>query len=535
MIIAYYDFVNQSCTFECMTVKTSDESIVLASDSATCASDDILLAYQQFGMDCVNHLTGAFSFVLFDSRLKQLFVVRDKLGERTMYYSQLPTGIMFSTDLRALFSCVKYPAIRWHELAQPIRFNYPIELQHTWIEQIMRLRAGEYATVDKDGLRLHTYFRRSHAVTFTGSKNEAIQESLRLMRQSVNRCIQMSPGPVAVMLSGGIDSSSLAAFAKGIQNEVHVITAGYKGNTYTACDERQVARRFAEEQGFIYHEVELEVEDFQNLLNEFVPYLDEPCFDVSSMSQYAVYKKAAELGFKTILSGLGGDEQFYSYKGAHKIVDAAKNRREFVELYPYKRNKTKWLAYILGHFKDLLLPTQTACLSDMNPEMWVYGDYNRFATTAQMEFNDETIRFKDIDITHHFPDSTDIHSMYDYLFSTFATTLCVYLGNKLCAANGIEIRYPLLDSDLVTFLDGLPLEMKFDPSCPKKFQKEIMSGIVPDYILYARKRGFEPPFDFIRKMCGSYKYRVMNSDHVFFNSMVADMILSNMGFLNNKI
>ena len=125
-----------------------------------------------------------------------------------------------------------------------------------------------------------------------------------------------------------------------------------------------------------------------------------------------------------------------------------------------------------------------------------------------------------------FPYTAGVNEVYDNKFATFANQLCVYLGNKLGAANGVELRYPLLDVELIEFLDSLPLEIKFDPKASKRFQKEVMHGLLPDYILYARKRGFEPPFDFIWKMCGQYKYKMLKSSHVFFNSMMADKLLT---------
>ena len=102
------------------------------------------------------------------------------------------------------------------------------------------------------------------------------------------------------------------------------------------------------------------------------------------------------------------------------------------------------------------------------------------------------------------------------------------MANKLCAANGIEVRLPLLDPDLVCFLDTIPLKMKFDASCPKQFQKDIMSGILPEYILCAGKRAFEPPFEFIWKICDEYKYKRIKADYVFFNSMMADRMIDNL-------
>lgn len=528
MMNAYFDFVKGACEFEGQVVSNGDQSVLLVANCGTCSEKEIIPAYEKYGTDCVSHLEGVFSFCLYDSSKKQLFVARDRIGEKSVYYSQLPTGFAFSSELKDILPKIKYPAINAHAFAEGIRYNYPIELQQTWIEQIKRLRAGEYAIVDAGGLRLHTYWKRNHTPSFKGTKQDAIQETLRLMRQSVRRCIETANGPVAVLLSGGIDSSSLAAFAKEIQQEVHVICAGYKGNNYKVCDERDAARRFAEEKGLIYHEVELDVNDFKNLLDELTPYLDEPCFDVSCMSQFALYRKAAEMGFKVILSGLGGDEQFYSYKYHHKVVEALQLNREFYQLYPIRKHKIEYVKYLLRNWKHLLMPNHPVMMDESIPLAWTYNDYMKFSSDAVFCDDKREIAFKDVDVHCSFPQNTDILKMYDFMFASFAVNMCVYLGNRLCGANGVELRCPLLDSALVAFLDSLPIDMKFDVTKPKQFQKDVMAGIVPDYILYAKKRGFEPPFEFIWKMCGQYQYKHLKSNHVFFNSMMADQMINNL-------
>jgi asparagine synthetase B (glutamine-hydrolysing) len=115
--------------------------------------------------------------------------------------------------------------------------------------------------------------------------------------------------------------------------------------------------------------------------------------------------------------------------------------------------------------------------------------------------------------------------MYDYITPRFAINMCVYLGNKLCEANGVELRCPILSPELVQFMDSLPMDMKFDMKQPKRFQKEMMAGIIPDYILYAHKRGFEPPFEFIHQMAANYQYQHIQATHCFFNSMMADQLV----------
>lgn len=519
-----YNFVNATCDLQGVCLCNADQSVrVVCQDDAYQMAEQIIPLYEQYGVDCVKHLRGALSFCLYDANKKRLIAVRDRIGEKKLYYALLPTGIVFGSNLSDVLQYIKRPQVRAHELAQPIRHNYPIDLQHTWIEQIKRLRAGEYAVVDADGLRTYTYWKRNHTPTFNGTKEQAITEVQRLIRTSVKRCLQ-ADGPVAVLLSGGIDSTTLALFAKECQQEVHVISAGYKGQF--ACDERAVAKRFAEEHGLIYHEVELDANDFQSLFDEYVPYIDEPCFDVSSMSQFALYKKASDMGFKVILSGLGGDELFYSYKDDNAMAHAFQLRREFDACFPLKKNWRKYLRFIAKNRRYVLMANHPILEDDKLPTPWTYADYKKFASSAVLEYDGEVMRFDDIDIEPHFSYNAGVNEIYDHKFATFANQMCVYLGNKLGAANGVELRYPLLDVELIEFLDSLPLEMKFDPKVSKRFQKEVMHGLLPDYILYDRKRGFEPPFDFIWKMCSQYKYKMLKSDHIFFNSMMADKLLT---------
>ncbi len=519
-ILFLYDFISQTCQIKSEIVETLGNSIqVVCLNNDTKISDKIVSLYDLYGCDCVKYINETFS--LYDRSKQQLLICRDKLGIQQLYYAQLPTGIVFSDSLKEILQYVKRPQIRAHELAQPIRHNYPIDLQNTWIEQVKRLRAGEYAVVDKDGLRLRTYWKRNHNTTFKGTKQDAIAETQRIIRESVKRCMQTDE-PVAVLLSGGIDSTTLALFAKECQKEVHVISAGYKGQY--ACDERQIASRFAKEHNLIYHEVELSGEDFQDLFDEYIQYIDEPCFDVSSMSQFALYKKAAAMGFKVILSGLGGDELFYSYKDDNAKVRALKLRREFDSCFPLKKKWRKYIKFMLKNWKYVLLANNPLLEDDKLPIAWTYNDYEKFSKTASLEYDSDLIKFDEIEVQPQFSYKSGLDEVYDHKFSTFANQLCVYLGNKLGKAAGVELRYPLLDAELVEFLDTLPIDMKFKPEISKYFQKEVMKGLLPDYILYARKRGFEPPFDFIWEICKQYKYQFINADHVFFNSMMADKL-----------
>lgn len=460
----------------------------------------------------------------YDAKEKVLTAARDKIGIQSLYYAQLPTSVIVSTELKEILPHIAYPAINMLNLAQPIRYNYPVDLQQTWIEQIKRVRAGEELMIDQKGIRSRIYWKRDHTPTFKGTKQEALAEALRLLRKSVKECIETSEEPVAVLLSGGIDSTSLAALTKEIQSEVHVFCAGYRGNQYKGQDERVVAKKFADEKGLIYHEVELDVNDFQKYLDEVIPYLDEPCFDVNCMVQYALFKKISEMGFKTVFMGLGGDEIFYSYSQRHKEVEAIRLRHKFHQLYPMRKHMKEYMRFLVNHYKHLLLPNHPARIDESMLTTWTYDDYKQFAKNAIL--NGE--RFAEEDVHVSLPENITIQGMYDFVSSAFAVNMCVYMANKLCHANGIEVRCPILSPELVAFMDSLPMEMKFDVTQPKRFQKEMMAEVLPEYILYAKKRAFEPPFEFIRTIAEKYQYMHIQADHCFFNSVMADRIIDNL-------
>ena len=490
-------------------------------------SEVILYLYELYGTDCLQYLRGMFAFCLYDTRKQLLFAARDRVGEKTLYYSQLPTGLVFSSELKAICRYfIPSPQLNTHAFAESIRYNYPLEQQQTYVEQIKRLRAGEYAIVDANGLQLHTYWRQTHEPVFAGSREEAKEEVLRLMRSSVADCLQ-SDVAVAVLLSGGIDSSAIAHFAKETGKEIHVITAGYKGQH--AQDERDVARRFAKEQGVTYHEIELDANDFQHLFDEYTAFVDEPVCDVSAMAQYALYKKSRELGFKVLLSGIGGDEQFYGYPRTNSLAEYIVLAQQLRQLFPLNswQKRMAYLRFLMHNPRFVLKGGYPYLSNNRSPMEWVQRDYECFAADAIVRFNGQEFALRNEDVHFAYPDDATLTTIYQGEFAGFMKNQCLYLSDRLGMANSLEIRSPLLDYRLVEFVSHLPENLKYNGN-PKSFYKECLRGIVPDYILYASKRGFEPPWTFIKEMVKSYQYKHMQANHCFANSMLADKILDNL-------
>jgi asparagine synthase (glutamine-hydrolysing) len=493
-------------------------------------SEMILHLYEEYGENCLKHLRGQFAFCLWDTKKQQLFAARDRVGEKTLYYSEIPGGVIFSTELKAILKYyIQHPQINFEQLAAPIRYTSPTSKKNTFIEQIKRVEPGQYICIDDTGLRKYHYWKRDISPTFTGSFEQAKNETLRLMRESIDINLR-SDVPIAVMLSGGIDSSVIAALAKETGREVHTITAGYKGQH--DCDEREVAKRFAKEKGFIYHEIELDKNDFNTCFEEFTAHIDEPVTDMAALAQWALYRKVKSLGFKVLLSGMGGDELFYGYGYWNDLAESLEIFRQHQSLLPWKgvSKKKEYLKFLFNNWKHILFAGYPKKISDGSIGHWIHSDYNKFAATASLKYDEQLFKFNDLNMSFSFGNSkyeNELDFIYEFLFSKTMTMAYLYLSDREGMGNSIEIRSPFLDYKLIDFISSLPLSMKYEKGNPKSFLKQVVSDIVPDYILSAQKRGFTPPISFVNDVVDKNDHQVFSSKFKFYNSILVDKLLYN--------
>mgnify|MGYP000933955727 CR=1 FL=1 len=492
-------------------------------------SETILHLYEESGEKCLLRLRGQYSFCLYDTKKRLLFAARDRIGEKTLYYAQIPEGVVFSTELKAILKYyIKTPQINLRQLAAPIRYTCPVSKSDTWIEQIKRVEPGQYLLANENGIRKYHYWKRNTETTFTGTIEEAIVRTLALMRESIDISLR-SDVPIAVMLSGGIDSTAIATLAKETGREVHTITAGYKGQH--DCDEREVAKRFAAEKGLIYHEIELDQTDFKDCFEEFTFHIDEPITDGAALAQWALYRKVKNLGFKVLLGGIGGDELFFGYPYWNKFAESLATRRQHEDLFPWNTfdKKISYIKFLIKEWKYIFYAGYPYKIADSSIMPWQLVDYYQFVRDAKFIFDETEYNFSDYNPYMSFGNcdvGKEPDLVYNFCFENVMTLAYLYLGDRLGMGNSIEIRSPLLDYKLVEFISGLPLTMKYKPNQPKFFLKEVLQGIIPNYILQAKKKGFEPPNSFINGVTDSYQYRFFSANHKYYNSVLADRVVS---------
>lgn len=492
-------------------------------------SEVILYLYELYGEALVQHLRGMFAFCLYDSTKKELLAARDRMGQEWLYYAETPGGVVFSSELKAILkSYMPEPQINIPALLSPLRYVGGTNHCDTFVEQIKRVQPGEMVVVNSNGIRRTKYWELRRTYDFTGNVEDAKKETMRLLEESVSLNMR-SDVPVAIMLSGGVDSSAIAATAKRLGYDVTTITTGY-----AECfpeDERNIARRFAREQGFHYNEVLLSLDDYRHSFEELMDYLDEPVVGSTMILQWAMSKKLKEMGIKVLLGGEGGDELFYGYPPTNQLAEEHRLIHEHEALFPLSNIKKKraFIQFMKKNWKWLLSAKYTKVIEENAHSPWLQlSDYGRFIKDATLEIDGLTYVLNEYNIYKGFPPcklGEEIDVIYDFAIKYVMQSSHLHWSERMCMGNSIELRSPLLDYKFVEHVMSLPLCYKYVPGHPKQYFKDVLAGILPDYILYAPKQGFSSPRGYIKDVVSSYQYKHIHSDYKFFGSITADAIL----------
>ena len=465
---------------ECRNFLKSRDHAFTSRDDREC----ILHLYEEYGADVSTHLRGAFAFVIYDRKKEMVFASRDSAGEKSLYYAHQDSAFICSSSLKRITQLFPQKIkLNRKSIADSIGYSFPMGEKDTCIEGIYKVPQGSNCCGTASGAAISSYWSRNRQITFHGTEQEAGRKVLDSLRESV--CTAMGKNKAsAILLSGGVDSSAIAALAREEFEEVHVLTAGYKGDF--PCDERRTAQRFAEEKKLIFHEVELTQEDYDNAFEEYPSYLDEPICDIAAIAQWCLCKKAGELGFHTLLGGNGSDEIFYGYA----------EENHYGELVG--RPLLQWC----NVFKPGWWPDIKTILRLLRKQKtpFILLDRNKFINALFCPHFAEDLSRVGTLPGRSLPqlESADVQGYYTWLWKNWLPNNCLALSSKFADALDLEIRSPFLDRKLCELVFSLPHEYKYRSGETKYLLKRILNGIVPDYILNPPKKGFSPPMEYIR-------------------------------------
>nr|NJM02128.1 asparagine synthase (glutamine-hydrolyzing) [Desulfobacula sp.] len=500
-------FNGEIYNFQGLKKELVDKGHVFRTNSDT---ETIVHAYEEWGVKSVERFRGMFAFAVWDENRQQLFLGRDRLGKKPLYYSFENHRFVFGSEIKAVLEAGDMDrSIDLTALSDYFSLLY-VPAPKTIFKSIKKLPAAHYAVVDKTGIKLSRYWDISFEPQYDRSENQIMENLLGILEESTQMRM-ISEVPLGAFLSGGVDSSAIVAMMAGsspnpvITNSISFSEASYNEAEYA----KQVAFLFRTN----HNEFHVTAEAIP-IIEKLAWHYDEPFADSSAVPTYYVSKMAREK-VTVSLSGDGGDENFAGYR--RYFMDARETlvRNMIPELF------RRPLFGFLGRLypKADYLPQifrGKAFLSNVARDP---ADAYYFSVSAVHDaykpdfFNPETIKaiggyrtydlFKSI---YETAPAQDHLSRIQYL--DIKTYLCDDILTKVDRASmavSLEVRCPILDHVFMEYAASIPSRLKLKGLEGKHIFKKALKKYLPDNILYRQKMGFGVPIlEWLRKDLNVY-------------------------------
>jgi len=494
-----------------------------------CDTEVLLSLYQEFGTGCLQHLRGMFAFAIWDEAKKTLFLARDRIGKKPLYYFFDGKIFLFASEIKSILQDADIKKqINFEAFSDYFKYLY-VPDPKTIYSGINKLMPGHYLLCNPEGISTREYWDVSFANQVADHESVVAENLIGLLADSV-RMRRVSDVPLGAFLSGGIDSSLVVALmARQSNTPVTTCSIGFDSKKY---DEVEFARLVAEKYHTDHHELSVN-QNAEQVLKKLVYHFDEPFADASSVPTYYVSKLARQK-VVVALSGDGGDENFAGYEKYH-LDDIENNLRKRIPLV-IRRQFFPFLAGMLAKGNKSLFRKGYTLIHSLGFE----ADYGYYLTNSEFDdriwrllLNDDTKKqigdYDSFSVTEHYYQKADTDC---HLSKILYTDLKTYLPgdilvkvDRMSMANSLEVRAPVLDHKVIEYAASIPAELKFRHGEKKYILKRSCQGILPDEILYRKKMGFSVPLaDWLRgelrKMAGDFLFGKSAGVNHFFNMKI---------------
>ncbi len=462
----------------------------------------LLAAYEVWGEKCLDKLNGMFAFAIYDMRSRKLFAARDRLGIKPFYYYHDDSFFVFASEIKAILKCPfveKKPD--YFALHTPARFQIS---PYTGFENIRKLPPGHWMIFENGQIKIKSYWDVDASEEFNVSEAAAIERLHMLLNDAV-RLQMIADLPVGVFLSGGLDSSIIAALMrKNTGADVHCFTIKFSEADQRfeqMPDDSLYARQVSERFGFQYHELVIRP-NIEELLPKLVWHLDEPLADPAAINTYLISKAAREHGIIVLLNGMGGDEIFGGYRKQLACMKAEVYRQivpeilrhaveRAVEAMPVATSSrglktVRWSKRFLSFAS--LAPAERYLASDLSlssasyRKLFVNGvDYadSHFYTSQAPRFAGNGLSY----LTKMCLNDTKV----------FLPEHNLAYSDKASMAASVESRPPLTDHRLVEFMFSLGPRYRIKGNRQKYLLKKVAERYLPKNVVHRPKAPFGSP------------------------------------------
>ncbi len=462
----------------------------------------IVHLYEELGPQCLQKLRGMFAFAIWDEKAKTLFLARDRVGIKPLYYALTDKTIVFASEIKAILAD---PAIN-RNLAPEIIDRFLTFLyvpgEETLLKGISKLAPGHYLLAKDGKTEIRQYWDlRFQKPAERLSLKDAENELSNLLAEAVELHM-IADVPVGVLLSGGVDSTAvLSCAAERTDNEISSYTVGFSDSG--VADERPYAKLAAEAFGTQHHDMTITARDFAEFLPRYVWHMEEPVCEPPAVALYYV-SKLARNHVKVLLSGEGGDEAFAGYDNYRNIVWLERLK----QVWPGANGAASWgISRLNSWVHSAKVAKYTPLVNATFPDYY----YSRTSTPYRYsgngigelysaDFLKSIDREYTIEPVRRLFSTVKNQGILDQMLyidtKTWLPDDLLIKADKMTMANSLELRVPLLDHRLLEFAASLPSEYKLNGFTLKYIWKRALSKRVPSSILNRKKAGFPVPYEF---------------------------------------
>jgi asparagine synthase (glutamine-hydrolysing) len=453
----------------------------------------ILAAYSRWGKACLKKFNGMYGFAIWDVEKKELFIARDRLGIKPIYYSYKNQVLAFSSEIRSLLESEIVPRKLNNEaLIDYLRYQ-TVHAPNTMAKDVFMLMPGHYIVAHQHEIKIEKYWDINQ---FVGSQKtdtpyaEVCSKVNNLFEKAVQRRL-VADVPFGAFLSGGIDSSAVVGMMSKVStSKVKTFSVVFEDEKFS---EAKYARIIANKFNTEHHEIKLTPNDFKNELNGALHSMDHPSGD--GPNTYVVSKATKNAGITMALSGLGGDELFAGYDIFNRTL---------------KLDKLKWLSGIPGisiaaKLNKILRPGISASKIAELLALNSLDFKHTYPLSRQVLLEDQIEKILNSKgatknsvaeiIKNIKAQSGNLISAVGIAeISTYMQNVLLRDTDQMSMAHALEIRVPFLDYELVEYVVGLPDVYKI-PTSPKKLLVDSMGDLLPPEIVNRPKMGFTLPWN----------------------------------------
>jgi len=468
-------------------------------------TESIVHLYEEYGVDCLNKLNGMFAFAIWDSLKERLFIARDRLGIKPLYYTRKDGHFCFASEMKAIL-CLPYAdrQIDFRSMDQYLSYGV-VPHPGTIYKNISSLEPGHYLLVENSSVTKRRYWSLNEKLNGNGSsadnsvsEAEYIDEIYSRLKKAVKLRL-MSDVPLGVFLSGGIDSSLVTALMSEVSGRaVQTFSVGFEDgdpdmNELNHC--RVISKRYETD----HHEF-VQTSNTESILLKIAGHFDEPFANPTSIPMYHISSLASE-NVTVALSGVGGDELFCGYPRhlaaqwfqysqmipaalRHAALSAAAKLRQSPSPYSSFDRFRRFLSLEAGTdasmYEDLRSIFSTAQKKQL---------YSGVLKQELSEVGNNELHFIEESFRNAFGETAVNRALFTDLMTYLPTDLLTYCDRMSMAAS-LEMRVPFCDHEFVEFSMSIPLKQKTKQFQLKYLLKKVASKVLPKEIIYRKKQGF---------------------------------------------